>query len=87
MTPLDFSSDLSGCGFEAHALRLMQALTTIHLLFQTIATRLLRRYTNLVDKAKELEATGESGPRADNLSARPADLCFAPARVGHEKVL
>lgn len=34
------------------------ALTTIHLLFQTIATRALRRYTHLIDGAKELEATG-----------------------------
>ncbi|SCV72004.1 BQ2448_4698 [Microbotryum intermedium] len=35
------------------------ALTTIHLTFQTIATRALRKYTPLVDKAKELEATGK----------------------------
>ncbi|SGY93875.1 BQ5605_C037g11615 [Microbotryum silenes-dioicae] len=35
------------------------ALTTVHLTFQTLATRALRRYTPLVDKAKELEATGK----------------------------
>lgn len=38
--------------------RNVQALTTIHLAFQTIATRILRKYTTMVDKAKELEATG-----------------------------
>lgn len=37
----------------------IQALTTMHLVFQTIATRLLRKYTNLVDGSKELEATGK----------------------------
>lgn len=44
---------------ELTAAAFPQALTTIHLLFQTIATRILRKYTGLVDKAKELEATGE----------------------------
>lgn len=45
------------CRF-ADARDALQALTTIHLLFQTIATRVLRQYTGMVDKAKELEATG-----------------------------
>jgi hypothetical protein len=36
-----------------------QMLTTIHVAVQTLATRLLRRYTTLVDGAKELEASGK----------------------------
>lgn len=58
-------------------------MTTIHLAFQTIATRVLRKYTTMVDKAKELEATGASGREAH---ARLRRACrrltrFVPAGV------
>ncbi|GAA5984426.1 hypothetical protein JCM5350_003357 [Sporobolomyces pararoseus] len=57
------------------------ALTTIHLLFQTIATRLLRRYTNLVDKAKELEATGAMTREVWLRKIVPIGLLFSASLV------
>jgi len=57
------------------------ALTTIHLLFQTIATRLLRRYTNMVDKAKELEATGVMNREAFLRKIVPVGFLFSASLV------
>ncbi|GAA6008158.1 hypothetical protein JCM11491_001905 [Sporobolomyces phaffii] len=57
------------------------ALTTIHLLFQTIATRLLRRYTNLVDKAKELEATGAMNREVFIRKILPVGFLFSASLV------
>ena len=58
-----------------------QALTTIHLLFQTIATRLLRRYTGLVDKAKELEATGAMNREVFIRKILPIGFLFSASLV------
>ncbi|GAA5984750.1 hypothetical protein JCM11641_002173 [Rhodosporidiobolus odoratus] len=57
------------------------ALTTIHVLFQTIATRLLRKYTSLVDKAKELEATGVMNREAFLRKIVPVGLLFSASLV------
>ncbi|GAA5838950.1 hypothetical protein JCM5353_006819 [Sporobolomyces roseus] len=57
------------------------ALTTIHLLFQTIATRLLRRYTGLVDKAKELEATGAMNREVFIRKILPIGFLFSASLV------
>ncbi|GAA6053010.1 hypothetical protein JCM3770_002381 [Rhodotorula araucariae] len=57
------------------------ALTTIHLLFQTIATRLLRRYTNMVDKAKELEATGVMNRESFLRKIVPVGFLFSASLV------
>ncbi|GAA5945818.1 hypothetical protein JCM3775_006789 [Rhodotorula graminis] len=57
------------------------ALTTIHLLFQTVATRLLRRYTNMVDKAKELEATGVMNLEAFLRKIVPVGFLFSASLV------
>ncbi|GAA5909641.1 hypothetical protein JCM6882_008452 [Rhodosporidiobolus microsporus] len=57
------------------------ALTTIHVLFQTIATRMLRRYTTLVDKAKELEATGVMNRDAFLRKIVPVGLLFSASLV------
>ncbi|GAA6034026.1 hypothetical protein JCM8097_000655 [Rhodosporidiobolus ruineniae] len=57
------------------------ALTTIHVLFQTIATRLLRKYTELVDKAKELEATGVMNRDAFLRKIVPVGLLFSASLV------
>ncbi|CEQ39642.1 SPOSA6832_01203 [Sporobolomyces salmonicolor] len=67
---------LSGMGF-AHPV----ALTTIHLAFQTIATRVLRKYTNLVDKAKELEATGAMNRESFLRKIVPVGLLFSASLV------
>ncbi|GAA5925223.1 uncharacterized protein JCM15063_004960 [Sporobolomyces koalae] len=57
------------------------ALTTIHLLFQTIATRVLRRYTGLVDKAKELEATGAMNREVFIRKILPVGFLFSASLV------
>ncbi|GJN90480.1 hypothetical protein Rhopal_003491-T1 [Rhodotorula paludigena] len=57
------------------------ALTTIHLAFQTLATRLLRRYTNMVDKAKELEATGVMNRDAFMRKIVPVAVLFSASLV------
>ncbi|GAA6008724.1 uncharacterized protein JCM10292_005040 [Rhodotorula paludigena] len=57
------------------------ALTTIHLAFQTLATRLLRRYTNMVDKAKELEATGVMNRDAFVRKIVPVAVLFSASLV------
>lgn len=57
------------------------ALTTIHLLFQTVATRLLRRYTNMVDKAKELEATGAMNRESFLKKIVPVGFLFSASLV------
>ncbi|GAA5820288.1 hypothetical protein JCM11251_005558 [Rhodosporidiobolus azoricus] len=57
------------------------ALTTIHVLFQTIATRLLRSHTKLVDKAKELEATGVMNRDAFLRKIVPVGLLFSASLV------
>ncbi|GAA6019885.1 hypothetical protein JCM10207_003326 [Rhodosporidiobolus poonsookiae] len=57
------------------------ALTTIHVLFQTIATRLLRKYTSLVDKAKELEATGVMNRDSFMRKIVPVGLLFSASLV------
>ncbi|GAA6026766.1 hypothetical protein JCM8202_000864, partial [Rhodotorula sphaerocarpa] len=57
------------------------ALTTIHLAFQTVATRLLRRYTGMVDKAKELEATGVMTRDAFLRKIVPVGLLFSASLV------
>ncbi|BGO91432.1 hypothetical protein NBRC10512_003092 [Rhodotorula toruloides] len=57
------------------------ALTTIHLAFQTLATRLLRRYTNMVDKAKELEATGTMNRDSFLRKIVPVGLLFSASLV------
>ncbi|GAA5983659.1 hypothetical protein JCM10908_000372 [Rhodotorula pacifica] len=57
------------------------ALTTIHLAFQTIATRLLRKYTGMVDKAKELEATGVMNRDAFLRKIVPVGLLFSASLV------
>ncbi|GAA5960767.1 hypothetical protein JCM21900_006864 [Sporobolomyces salmonicolor] len=67
---------LTGMGF-AHPV----ALTTIHLAFQTIATRALRKYTNLVDKAKELEATGAMNRESFLRKIVPVGLLFSASLV------
>ncbi|GAA5856805.1 hypothetical protein JCM8547_008852 [Rhodosporidiobolus lusitaniae] len=57
------------------------ALTTIHVLFQTVATRLLRKYTSLVDKAKELEATGVMNRDSFLRKIVPVGLLFSASLV------
>ncbi|GAA5875873.1 hypothetical protein JCM3774_001108 [Rhodotorula dairenensis] len=57
------------------------ALTTIHLAFQTIATRILRKYTTMVDKAKELEATGVMNRDAFLRKIVPVGLLFSASLV------
>ncbi|KAM0791245.1 hypothetical protein ACM66B_005724 [Microbotryomycetes sp. NB124-2] len=57
------------------------ALTTIHLAFQTCATRLLRKYTPMVDKAKELEATNKMNKDAFMKKIVPVGLLFSASLV------
>ncbi|KAM0753176.1 TPT-domain-containing protein [Meredithblackwellia eburnea MCA 4105] len=57
------------------------ALTTIHLLFQTIATRLLRQYTPLIDGAKELEATGKMNREVFIRKIIPVGVLFSASLV------
>ncbi|KAK4053958.1 hypothetical protein OIO90_003795 [Microbotryomycetes sp. JL221] len=57
------------------------ALTTIHLAFQTVATRMLRRYTPMVDKAKELEATNKMNRDTFVKKIVPVGLLFSASLV------
>ncbi|GAA5823609.1 hypothetical protein JCM10212_000664 [Sporobolomyces blumeae] len=57
------------------------ALTTIHLLFQTVMTRILRKYSGLVDKAKELEATGTMNREVFIRKIVPVGLLFSASLV------
>ncbi|KAI5476281.1 DUF250 domain membrane protein [Pseudohyphozyma bogoriensis] len=57
------------------------ALTTIHLLFQTIATRLLRKYSPLIDGAKELEATGKMTKEVFIRKIVPIGVLFSASLV------
>ncbi|KAH8918384.1 TPT-domain-containing protein [Atractiella rhizophila] len=52
-------------------------LTTCHLLFQTCATRLARRFTNLVDGAKKLEASGKMNRTVFVRTIIPLGLLFS----------
>lgn len=57
------------------------ALTTIHLTFQTIATRALRRYTKLIDGGKELEATGKMNREVFIRKIVPIGILFSLSLV------
>ncbi|KAK4705428.1 hypothetical protein P7C70_g774, partial [Phenoliferia sp. Uapishka_3] len=67
---------LSGLGFS-HPI----ALTTIHLLFQAVMTRILRQYTNLIDGAKELEATGKMTREVFIRKIVPIGILFSASLV------
>lgn len=57
------------------------ALTTIHLAFQTVATRILRRTTSLVDGARELEATGKMNQQSWLRQIVPIGVLFSLSLV------
>lgn len=59
----------------------LNSLPRFSLQFQTIATRLLRRYTHLVDKAKEVEATGKMNKDVFMKKIVPVGLLFSASLV------